>query len=141
LDKFQTITACAVIYRDNKVLVAKRANTKSFLPGKFELPGGHVEFGETLEECLKRELQEELCVDIELEIPCYEFTYIIGENEHVIEVGYLAKLTDPSQEVKINPEDHSEYKWINEEEVDQYFADNDDEGKAVKKSFLLMKRS
>lgn len=61
----QVITACAAIYRKgsngHEIMVARRALTKKFLPGKFELPGGHIEFGETLVGGLCRELKEELC--------------------------------------------------------------------------------
>ena len=57
--KRQIITACVFLHNEGKVLVGKRSNRKSFLPGKWELPGGHVEFSETIGQCLKRELQEE----------------------------------------------------------------------------------
>lgn len=60
----QAITACAFTVRNGRLLIARRAATKSFLPGVYELPGGHVEFGETMEEGLTRELQEELHIGI-----------------------------------------------------------------------------
>ncbi len=48
----------AIIYRDGKIFIAKRSSTSS-LPSKWEFPGGKVDVGETLEECLTRELYEE----------------------------------------------------------------------------------
>ena len=59
----QVITACAVIYRVQngvtEILLAKRANTKKFLPNHYELPGGHIEYGEQIETGPARELKEE----------------------------------------------------------------------------------
>ncbi len=53
-----TVTA-AVIRRDGKVLLAKRPS-KGLLGGMWEFPGGKIEKDETLEECLAREIREEL---------------------------------------------------------------------------------
>ena len=57
------ITACsAIIVRDDddKVFIARRATSKQSLPGHWETIGGGVEPGETPEECIVRELREEL---------------------------------------------------------------------------------
>ena len=50
--------AAAIIENNGKILIAQRAKNDSLL-GKWEFPGGNVEAGETLQECLKRELHEE----------------------------------------------------------------------------------
>lgn len=55
------VTACALIDADNRVLIAQRPEGKS-MAGLWEFPGGKIEPGETPEECLIRELQEELGV-------------------------------------------------------------------------------
>lgn len=54
---------CAIIERDDKVLAAQRSEVMS-LPLKWEFPGGKINEGERSEDCLRRELQEELGVDI-----------------------------------------------------------------------------
>lgn len=134
MNKQQTITACAFIYNNGKVLVGKRAETKQHFPGKWELPGGHIEFGETIREGLIRELLEEYNINIELDKLYSEFTWV-GGNEHVIEVLYIAHMVNPNQKITMNEKELSDFAWITEKEVDTYFADNDDEGKAVKKGF------
>ena len=48
----------AVIEKDSKTLLARRAPDQK-LSGKWEFLGGKVEDGESPEECLKRELEEE----------------------------------------------------------------------------------
>lgn len=56
------VAACALIDTDGRVLIAQRPQGKQ-LAGLWEFPGGKVEPGETPEECLIRELREELGVE------------------------------------------------------------------------------
>ena len=61
------VAACALVDTDGRVLLAQRPEGKQ-LAGLWEFPGGKVEPGETPEQCLIRELQEE--IGIETDIPC-----------------------------------------------------------------------
>jgi 8-oxo-dGTP diphosphatase len=61
------VAACALVDADGRVLLAQRPEGKQ-LAGLWEFPGGKVEPGETPEQCLVRELHEE--IGIETEIPC-----------------------------------------------------------------------
>ena len=54
---------CAIIERDGLVLAAQRSVIMS-LPLKWEFPGGKIEPGESPEECLKRELMEEMGIRV-----------------------------------------------------------------------------
>ena len=56
------LVAAAIIVSDGKVLLARRRRGDSH-QGYWEFPGGVVEAGETTEECLARELREELGVE------------------------------------------------------------------------------
>jgi mutator protein MutT len=55
--------SAALIFRDGKLLIAQR-HLKSHLGGLWEFPGGKREPGETFEQCLVREIREELGVEI-----------------------------------------------------------------------------
>lgn len=58
--------ACGIILKDGKVLAAQRSE-KMKLPLKWEFPGGKLQKGETEEDCLKREIKEELNILITIQ--------------------------------------------------------------------------
>lgn len=61
------VAACALVDTDGRVLIAQRPEGKQ-LAGLWEFPGGKVEPGETPEECLIRELREE--IGVETKVAC-----------------------------------------------------------------------
>ena len=145
--KQQVITACAFIHQrvngEEKVFSAKRALTKKFLPGVWELPGGHIDFGEAVVEGLKREVLEELGVNITVGDPFAAFSY---ENKikgsHSVEIIYFCSFKDPSATVKLKSEDHSECGWFTESELERAFIatkrKDDPEFQVVRKGFQLI---
>ena len=56
------VGVAAIVVRNGEVLVLKRKNSTG--DGTWALPGGKLDFGETWEECAKRELQEETGVEV-----------------------------------------------------------------------------
>ena len=57
---------CAIITIDGKILAVQRSRTMS-MPMKWEFPGGKIEPAETEVECIKREIREELGIEIEVQ--------------------------------------------------------------------------
>jgi 8-oxo-dGTP diphosphatase len=55
--------AAALVFRDGKLLITQR-HADAHLGGLWEFPGGKREPGEPLEACLKRELREELGIEV-----------------------------------------------------------------------------
>lgn len=66
MKKILWVVAAALVTSDFKVLLSRRPNGKN-LAGFWEYPGGKIEQGETPEDALCRELQEELCLTIKSE--------------------------------------------------------------------------
>lgn len=135
----QEITACVFLHKNGKLFIAKRADTKKFLPGKFELIGGRMEFGEKIEDGLIREAIEELHIRITVDKPFYVFTYLSeNDTKYSVEIDYFAKMENPDDEIKINPEDYSEYRWITEDEIEKYLPADDPETEAIRKGFQIL---
>ena len=144
----QVITACALMHKDfngvEKIFLPKRADTKKFLPGVYEIPGGHIDFGEDIVAGLKREIKEEFEVDITVGDPFASFTYANDvKGSHSVEVIYFATFTSSVEDIVIHPEDHSEYGWFAEDELEKVMTENkrgdDPEIKALKKAFELLR--
>lgn len=56
---------CGIVKVEDKILVTQRSE-KMKLPLKWEFPGGKIESGESEVECIKRELKEELNIEVEI---------------------------------------------------------------------------
>ena len=73
--------ACGIMYNElNQVLLGKR-HPKGPYPNIWEFPGGKLEEGETLEECLQREWLEELNLSIAIDNKLV--TYVSGTDNKI----------------------------------------------------------
>lgn len=106
--------AAAIIINNGKILIAQRAENQK-LAGKWEFPGGKVESGETPEECLKREINEEFGIDIKVNDFFGESIYQY-DTETIKLIAYKAQWIDG--EYKLTA--HSQIKWIESYELENY---------------------
>lgn len=104
----------AVIEKDGKILIAKRRKG-DLHGGRWEFPGGKLNFGETPEECLKRELREELGIEAEIgDFICASgFKYMLVPLELLV---YKARHISG----EFRALDHDELKWVEPSELDRY---------------------
>jgi 8-oxo-dGTP diphosphatase len=95
----------AVLRRGDTVLIARRK--AGSYAGYWEFPGGKLEEGETPEECLVRELREEL--SIEARIGAFIATSRDTDAERTIElIAHWAEIVSG----ELTPVDHDEILWI-----------------------------
>ena len=104
----------AIIIDKNKILIAQRgANEK--LAGKWEFPGVKIELGETPQECLKREIKEELEVDIAVGNYLGESIYTYPNGEIKL-IAYFATILEGDIKLSV----HDKVEWITISQIDKY---------------------
>ena len=104
----------AIILKDNRVLIAQRAPGEN-LAGKWEFPGGKIEHEETPQDCLKREIREELDVDIEVLDSFGESIYAYHSGTIKL-MAFWCKWISGDFTLKV----HSQIAWVNHNELDLY---------------------
>ena len=98
----------AVIIRDGKILLVKRANEPN--RGRWSVPGGLVRSGERLKDALKREIREELGVDITVgDVACVTDEIFLDEKGnaeyHYIVIDFFADIIDGAPRAMSDAED------------------------------------
>lgn len=107
-----------IVKKEDKILLCK-----SNEQGHYFLPGGHVEFGDTLEKTIYKEMEEELALKQDDLFDIFFRNYLentYGENEkmhHEINFIFEAKLKE-GVEIK-SQEDHIDFEWISLGEIDK----------------------
>jgi ADP-ribose pyrophosphatase len=99
-----------LLLRDGKVLLALRRRPPE--AGYWSLPGGRVEFMERLEDALRRELNEELGIDVEVEsLLCVVDHIVPGENAHWVAPAYRARMVS-GEPRNCEPDKTEEIAWF-----------------------------
>lgn len=102
--------------KKRKVLIGKRKKDTYLEKLTWCFPGGKPEYGEELEEAIKREIKEETSLDVENLGAVFAKTY--PEKRDLIAVYYLCEIIKGKEK----PEhDFEELKWVYPEDVEKYF--------------------
>lgn len=112
--KRKIILTGIIKYKD-EFLAVKRSKNDDFLPGVWEFPGGNIEDGETILPALKRELLEEIGININTEdaliVNIYDKIKEKDEKYHYIELDFLIEVESKNLEIKLSNE-HDDYLWV-----------------------------
>lgn len=105
--------AAAMIFEKGKLFATKRGDSPyPYIAHKYEFPGGKIEEGERAEDCVKRELKEELNMDVKVgglfaterfEYPDFSITLSVYECEMLSSFSLL---------------EHESYAWISPKDLD-----------------------
>ena len=100
----------AIIYKDGEYFATQRGYGE--FEGMWEFPGGKIEPGESSEDALKREIQEELGVDIAIEnlLCTTEYDYL---SFHLTMHCYLCSIASGEIELR----EHKSARWLRPEEL------------------------
>ena len=103
------LAVSAVIFREGKILLVRRARSPA--NGFYSLPGGRVEFGESLHAALHREVDEETGLTIEIGglAGWREVLPAAGGGGHYLIMSFAARWV--AREPVLNDE-HDDFKWL-----------------------------
>lgn len=132
-EELHRIVTTTIIYNEGKYLITKRAPHKKVHPNKWTVPGGGLEVNDyintpsstkgapqwygALEKSLRREIKEEVGLEIEKPEFLVDLTFIRPDGIPVIVFSYFAKYI--SGEIKMD-EDSVDFKWVTVEEAREY---------------------
>jgi 8-oxo-dGTP diphosphatase len=103
----------AVIIKENKILCVQRNENKyDYISKKWEFPGGKVEENEQLEETIKREIQEELNLNIDVKSFLIQVNHQYPDFKLKMDT-FICEIT--SGIIKLN--EHIDFKWLSTNEL------------------------
>jgi 8-oxo-dGTP diphosphatase len=109
----------AIINPEGKLFLTLRGKEAKNERGKWEIPGGSVEFGETLEDALKREIMEEHGVEIAIVELLDVCSHIINdEHQHWVSPTYICTIVSGTPVIK-EPHKCDEIGWFTLDEANQ----------------------
>lgn len=108
------VKVTALIRRGDKVLVARRR--RAFMGSPWELPGGMVKEGETIEECLRRDLRQQLGIEVEVgKVLCTNHCVLNCQSAMDL---FLCEANYISGEFCLR--EHEEVRWVTIAELNQF---------------------
>jgi 8-oxo-dGTP diphosphatase len=106
----------ALLVHNQKILIAQRNNTGRFA-NKWEFPGGKIDPGETPQECLQRELQEELGLTATIGDLFSETLYCYDQGK-IRQYTYWASAVTPATDLRLS--EHQAIAWVLPQEMVNY---------------------
>jgi len=108
-----------ILIQNNKGEVLLGLRQGAHGEGEWSFPGGHLEFGETIFETAKREVKEEVDLDIsefELISVADEMRYIKTDNKHYLNIGIKAVYKGGEPKL-MEPDKCKEWRWVSLDEL------------------------
>jgi len=107
----------AVLYDGDKVLMIQKSDEDPYNPLKWEIPGGRLERGEDLSEHLRREVREEVGLDIEIGPPLAMWQWSMGSGSAAKTVVAVSRLCRPlsgvvSFEGNVEGDNLATWEWV-----------------------------
>lgn len=107
------VAAHALIEHGGRVLVVRRSARNGYRPLHWDLPGGGVEVGETVEAALLREIGEETGLAVAVDGPLYVHSKLSElPRRQWVQVVYGCRLVGPLAALKLDPEEHDCAVWV-----------------------------
>ncbi|MCD7034151.1 NUDIX domain-containing protein [Metabacillus sp. GX 13764] len=106
-----------IILYEERILLIKRSPKDAFGAETWECPGGKIEFGESLEDALVREVTEEAGLEAAAEKLVYATSFLTDPARQVVILTYLCR--SETNQVLLSAE-HTEYQWVPLDQVNKF---------------------
>lgn len=114
------IAVSAFIVRNNRLLILKRADDEAFLPGTWEVPGGGVDEGESIEEGVMRETIEEAGIHVTPKKLFGFFEYVDGYNQKTVNLNFMCEMNNGSEDADTSSGEMERAAWVTITELHDY---------------------
>ncbi len=116
--KYPSLVAAAFILNKKGEIFLVRAPHWS---NKLIIPGGHVEYGEKIEDAVVREIKEETNLDINglefLKVEEILDSKYYSKKKHLVSITFKASVKDGGEDIKLDEREGSEYFWLSPKEA------------------------
>ena len=107
----------AVIKAHNKYLILVKSDEEDVTPNAFDLPGGRMEYGEHPKEALKREVKEEVNLNVEVKGVTDIWDFVMKKRKlQLVGITWACETNDNHNQVKLSFE-HSKFFWKTYDEI------------------------
>lgn len=106
----------AVIEKDGQILLTRRSFDRDHAPGEWETLTTRVESAKTFEQALKREVKEEVGLEVEIVRPFHTFHFYRGPAK-IEHLGVSFWCRYQGGQVALNPREQISYQWVSPEEA------------------------
>ena len=118
-----------IVDDDGRIFFQRRSPHRVLFPDTWDVVGGHVEPGETLDEALRREVEEETGWTVSLVLgQVGEYQYTGNDGVDRVETDFLVRVDGDLSRPRLEEGKHTEFRWLDESQtalLDENRHDND----------------
>ena len=99
---------------NRRVLIIKRSNYTNRGKGEWDIPGGGIQFGEGLLDCLRREIMEETGLTVRVDRLLYAITALVSPTNQIVGLTYLSHA---DYDCVTLSHEHTDYLWATKQQL------------------------
>jgi 8-oxo-dGTP diphosphatase len=107
-----------IVNDDGRIFIQRRSPDRRLFPNTWDIVGGHLEPGETIEEALRREVEEETGWTVSVVLGAVgEYAYTGNDGIDRVETDFLVRVDGDLTRPRLEAGKHTECRWITQGEI------------------------
>ena len=112
------VAGALVVDDAGRIFFQKRSGTRKLFPNTWDVVGGHVEEGETLEDTLRREIAEETGWQLTVVLGAVgDYTYTGEDGRQRVETDFLVRVDGDLGRPRLEAGKHTEFRWLGPDDL------------------------